>query len=826
MNETKNKRIQGVEQTEYFTNCWLSNYQTEGRLVAVNDKYLAISWMEAGLIKLVNSYEPQNLLKNESGFKLEDSNILDMEFSPFDNGILCFSNANNNVYIVKLEDNGEGVININSKPYIEHTKKINSVNFNPIVSHLMCSCTHNGDIHVWDSEKFKTHISFSVNDNPNSILWSPNGDLLGINTKKRLFNIYDARIPDIVHSSIISEKFSYPKFSWIDNNTVATIGWNNNNKKFLSLLDIRKSGETNCAISTEYIDNNISITTLFVNPELKIIYSIAKDEFPIKIYDYSSGKIVKNNEYKPTLGVNNFSIYFNRHYLNKGKSEIDRFARLTKNKNIQYVKFFLSPKEDFKGILYPSEESKSPQMTLKNWLSGELFEKIPKRLYKKKISNQFSNNNPEDSYLDSQENKSKPSNKQRKDSLNSQNKNLGRKNEFTNDRKSNYNFAENQYLKNNKNINTNQQSTNYEKLYIKLDQDYKKLSQDYNKMRKDLEDKNHIYQKCEVEKNFYIQEYNKYKSLFKIKSNDFQNLSFEIDKYKQNEKQFSDSISRLKSQIKEKKLLIEAKEQEIINSKNIINQKENTIKNNQTKILDLNEKIKKFSKEKTEYEQRISELNNFKKEFDQLKIERDNLNRNNIDLEQKNKLLKQNINESKSKYQEINNKYEYEQKKSQDLSKENEKLIANNNNFDDLQKENENNKKIINELNNKILKNEQIISNLEKNLDAVQKGSSELENRIKYLTKVDDENKTLKQNIKQFENEINKLKGEKISVNEELNKIKIDYENNQKKIGKLENENRNLKLKEQTQDNSMKELSKRLKQIENEKSDNKINEDK
>ena len=768
MNETKNKRIQGVEQTEYFTNCYLSNYQTDGRLVAVNDKYLAISWMEAGLIKLVNSYEPQNLLKNESGFKLEDSNILDMEFSPFDNGILCFSNANNNVYIVKLEDNGEGVININSKPYIEHTKKINSVNFNPIVSHLMCSCTHNGDIHVWDSEKFKTHISFSINDNPNSILWSPNGDLLGINTKKRFFNIYDARIPDIVHSSIISEKFSYPKFSWIDNNTVATIGWNSNNEKFLSILDIRKSGETNCVISSEYIDNNISITTPFFNPELKIIYSIAKDEFPIKIYDYSSGKIVKNNEYKPTLGVNNFSIYFNRHYLNKGKSEIDRFARLTKNKNIQYVKFFLSPKEDFKGILYPSEESKSPQMALKDWLSGEQFEKIPKRLYKKKFSNQYSNNNPEDYYLDSQENKSKPSNKQRKDSLNSQNKNLERKNEFTKDRKSNYNFAENQYLKNNKNINTNQQSTNYEKLYIKLDQDYKKLSQDYNKMRKDLEDKNHIYQKCEVEKNFYIQEYNKYKSLFKIKSNDFQNLSFEIDKYKQNEKQFSDSISRLKSQIKEKKLLIEAKEQEIINSKNIINQKENTIKNNQTKILDLNEKIKKFSKEKTEYEQRISELNNFKKEFDQLKIERDNLNRNNIDLEQKNKLLKQNINESKSKYQEINNKYEYEQKKSQDLSKENEKLIANNNNFDDLQKENENNKKIINELNNKILKNEQIISNLEKNLDAVQKGSSELENRIKYLTKVDDENKTLKQNIKQFENEINKLNGEKISINEEL----------------------------------------------------------
>ena len=81
----------------------------------------------------------------------------------------------------------------------------------------------------------------------------------------------------------------------------------------------------------------------FVNPELKIIYSIAKEEYDIKIYDYSSGKPIKSNEYKASE-TNNFSIYFNRNYLNKGKSEIDRFARLTKNKNIQFVKFFLSPK--------------------------------------------------------------------------------------------------------------------------------------------------------------------------------------------------------------------------------------------------------------------------------------------------------------------------------------------------------------------------------------------------------------------------------------------------------------------------------------------------
>ena len=143
MNEVKTKKIQGAEQTEYFTNCYSSNYETDGRLIAVNDKYLAISWMKGGLIKLVNSYEPQNLYNNKTGFKFEDSNILDMEFSPFENNILCFSNENNNIYMTKLIDDGKNAINIEASIYKGHEKKINSLNFNPIALNLMCSCTYN-----------------------------------------------------------------------------------------------------------------------------------------------------------------------------------------------------------------------------------------------------------------------------------------------------------------------------------------------------------------------------------------------------------------------------------------------------------------------------------------------------------------------------------------------------------------------------------------------------------------------------------------------------------------------------------------------------------
>ena len=179
MNESKIKKIQGSEKKDYFTDCFLSRGLTEGRLIAVNDKYLAVASIPLGSMKLVDSNNPINMSKAED-FIVENSNILDMEFSPFDNNILCHSNENNNVIISKITEENENNMNISSSIYKRHVKKVNFVNFNPIASNIMCSSTSYGELHVWDSNQFKTLTKYNFSNNPNNVFWSPNGDLIGI----------------------------------------------------------------------------------------------------------------------------------------------------------------------------------------------------------------------------------------------------------------------------------------------------------------------------------------------------------------------------------------------------------------------------------------------------------------------------------------------------------------------------------------------------------------------------------------------------------------------------------------------------------------------
>ena len=62
--------------------------------MAINDKYLAMAWIgkdkKVGNIKLVDSNKPKDLKNDNYFFISEQSNILDMEFSPFDSSILSF----------------------------------------------------------------------------------------------------------------------------------------------------------------------------------------------------------------------------------------------------------------------------------------------------------------------------------------------------------------------------------------------------------------------------------------------------------------------------------------------------------------------------------------------------------------------------------------------------------------------------------------------------------------------------------------------------------------------------------------------------------------
>ena len=564
VNKQKKVLIQGLEKRNFFSNCDLSS-SSEGRLLAVNDKYMALAWKDKGIIKLVDSNKPKNLSQEFSSFSCGTGNILDMEFSPFDNGLLAFSDDNNAVFLSRIQEKEEPNIEINSAAYLGHNRKVTFVNFNPVASNILCSSTSFGTVDIWESNQFKTYKSIKL-ESPTSLSWSPNGDLVGVSTKNKVFIAYDPRSNTTPYKLQISENNQNSKFAWIDNNIIATIGVNKNSEKNLSLLDLRKSKSNyyiDYSLSSIKIDNDNSITTPFVNPELKLIYTIAKEESIIRVFDYNNYFLMKNTEFKATE-KNLFSVFLNRHCLDKKHNEIDRFARYTKNKKIYYVSFSFQPGKyiNFTGEVYPSVKSAKPQMSHQEWMNNKKSEAIPIKIYQKRPVKEFHSNQPYNYDIDKKES--------------SDNKKFNNLNKFINITNSKRTSKDNV-------INTQQQRKDsfkpidYEAQFKKLEPDYKHLSADFKTLKE--KESQYLNKINELEKQINSQ--NK-----------------KIDEYKQKEEKFSSNIINLKKEIQ--------------NYMNSSKEKENMITSLQTEVDSLKEKNKNILEDKNkkegEYQLKLMEL--------------------------------------------------------------------------------------------------------------------------------------------------------------------------------------------------------------------------
>ena len=129
------QNIKFKENKEKYEKCLLSKFKTEGRLISMNEKYLAMLWKENGEIVIANSSKPCIINDDKPRIKgPKNNNMLDLEFSPFESQLLASTNDNNSVLLWKIPKEGIKEDIINEKLiYKKHkSNKVNYVNFNPI----------------------------------------------------------------------------------------------------------------------------------------------------------------------------------------------------------------------------------------------------------------------------------------------------------------------------------------------------------------------------------------------------------------------------------------------------------------------------------------------------------------------------------------------------------------------------------------------------------------------------------------------------------------------------------------------------------------------
>ena len=378
-------KLQGSIRPKPFLNCHLSDIKTDGRLMAFNDKYLIASLKNSGEIYISDPTPKDMDMQKETFFDEDKSNLLDIEFSPFNSDIFAYIKDSNFLVISSLNRDENNYSITSSATYFEGAYLLN---FNSVALDLICLGSKNGkngNITLIDCNNIKFGQKFNLNTDLTSVLWNPNGSLIGCISKPNIIQVLDPRQNRVIFNKEINQLSLNSKFDWIDNDSIVTIGAKNN-EKYLLIWDIRNK-EKPVSSSKMFLKSNSNSIAPYVNKDLKLIYTIGKGDTFIHAYEYKNGNIKKTYDYN-TSEFGEFSILLNRKYLEKQKGEIDRFARFTKNEKIFYISFY-SPTKTYDEALYPNIEYEEPQMTSEEWFNGE--EIIPKRVHAKKPQDNTNN---------------------------------------------------------------------------------------------------------------------------------------------------------------------------------------------------------------------------------------------------------------------------------------------------------------------------------------------------------------------------------------------------------------------------------------------------
>ena len=391
MNASKFKNALGEIKKEHFTNCNATTVSTEGRYLAVNGNFLAMSWSNQGEIVVVDSSSFCSCKPDQPRIKGRRANVLDLEFSPHSSDLLAAAFDDCMVALYKIPEGGlTQHLTQEVQIYQKHMKKVPFVTFNPVASNVLCTGAFLGDIHIWNALTGESYVELKADETPTCVQWNPNGTLIGATTKKKTINIFDPRSNKLIMSHVINEAFQASKFAWLDNEQFVTLGWNKTKAKMMRLFDIRKVKEDLTAeseVTSIKIDSSNTVTTPYVDRESKLVYAIAKGEAMVRTFDYSTGTFIKGIDFskgEPSIST----VMFDRKCLDYNKLEVDRFARYVNSHKVFYVSYTIPRRNPgYDPTLYPPVECGEPALTYEQWVGGETAEPIKKEI--NTIENKF-----------------------------------------------------------------------------------------------------------------------------------------------------------------------------------------------------------------------------------------------------------------------------------------------------------------------------------------------------------------------------------------------------------------------------------------------------
>jgi len=286
--------------------------------------------------------------------KAHTGNILDMQWSPFEDRILATSADDGKVKMWVFDD-FEGLTGKSDRRECDleieaHPRKCMSVRWHTSVENLVATHAIDKTVKIWDINEDKyddpvcTFQNFG-NDYATSIRWSPDGKMIAAICKQKQMFLFDPRAQDSAMNTATHAGPKQQRIDWADDNTIVTTGFSKEVVREWGVYDLRNLEQP---LMKGPLYGSSGVPYFFFDRDYKqmILHGRGDNSFSVYSYDKANAQGILTLSTTVSLGsvsTKGFCVA-PKHVVDVSKQELFRGARTTSGDTLEVLQMHIPSK--------------------------------------------------------------------------------------------------------------------------------------------------------------------------------------------------------------------------------------------------------------------------------------------------------------------------------------------------------------------------------------------------------------------------------------------------------------------------------------------------
>lgn len=287
----KNAAPFGPKPMDVIRDLSLGSYRSHGNFISASAAFMAFNWDAVGSKVAVLPLDTKGR-QNKDAVPLIFAHtdfVTDIQFSPFDDGLLATGSQDLTVKLWRIPEAGLGHGGLSQPELVlpSQPRRVETVAWHPTVDCILGSTSYDSLV-IWDLIQAKELYNFQDHeDEVQSLAWQHSGQLLATQCKDRQLRILDPRQGKCVASCDSHQGIKDSDVVWIngpDQNRIFTSGFSSDRLRELTIRDLRN---LNTPIKNLGLDNSAGLLVPLYDPDTNMCFLAGKGDRHVQFIELS-----------------------------------------------------------------------------------------------------------------------------------------------------------------------------------------------------------------------------------------------------------------------------------------------------------------------------------------------------------------------------------------------------------------------------------------------------------------------------------------------------------------------------------------------------------